>query len=289
MDEDDRPLGDDPGALEPWPFPRFSREYPPPGPPPRPGEQREAALVKQQRDLGVPPPRRNQRLSRAEIVRAAIAVADAEGPDAISMRRIARELRSGAMSLYWHVGSKEELLDLMLTTLEDEVVMPEPSGDWRADLRSFACQVRAGMLRHPWAIEFIGSRPPAAPADARNLERVLGTLDGHGLTARASIDIIGTVVTYVLGAVVREGRERRGERDQQRAQAGLSPEQLDEERKRYRDWFRASGRYPRIVRLMDEGVDPDDPATRDERFEFGLDRVLDGIAALLAASGPRPV
>jgi AcrR family transcriptional regulator len=281
MDEDDVKAGDD--DLEPWPFPRFPRGYPPPGQAPRPGEQRAAALVRQQRDRGVPPPRRNQRLSRDEIVRAAIAVADAEGPDAISMRRIARELRSGAMSLYWHVGSKEELLDLMLTALEHEVEVPEPTGDWRADLRTFACRVRAGMLRHPWAIEFIGGRPPSAPADARNLEHLLGILDGHGLTIRTTIDIIGTMVTYVLGAVVREGQERRGERDQQRAQAGLSPEQLDEERGRYRDWFKASGRYPRIVQLMDEGVDPDDPATRDERFEFGLDCVLDGIAARMPA------
>ncbi len=111
---------------------------------------------------------------------------------------------------------------------------------------------------------------------------MLAILDGHGLTARATIDIVGTVVTYVLGAVVREGRERRGERDQQRAQAGQSPEQLDEDRRRYRDWFTGSGRYPHIVALMDENVDPDDPATRDERFEFGLDCVLDGVATRLA-------
>jgi len=280
--KDDAGLDEESGDAEPWPFPRFPRGYPPPGRHPRPGEQRAAALVERPRDRGGRPPGRNQRLSREEIVRAAIAVADAEGPDAISMRRIARELRSGAMSLYWHVGSKEELLDLMLTALEDEVEVPEPTGDWRSDLRAFARQVRAGMLRHPWAIEFIGGRPPTAPADARNLEHVLAILDGHGLTARATIDIIGTVVTYVLGAVVREGRERRGERDQQRAQAGQSPEQLDEDRRRYRDWFTGSGRYPHIVALMDENVDPDDPATRDERFEFGLDCVLDGIAARLA-------
>ena len=53
-------------------------------------------------------------------------------------------------------------------------------------------------------------------------------------------------------------------------------------RERYRKWFEASGRFPRIVRLMDSGVDPDDPATRDERFQFGLDCVLDGIATRLA-------
>ena len=110
-------------------------------------------------------PRRDRGLSRAEIVAAAIAVADAEGPDAISMRRIARELRAGPMSLYWHVGSKEELLDLMLESIETEVEAPEPSGDWRADLRAFAHQARAGMLRHRWAMEFLGGRPPSGPND----------------------------------------------------------------------------------------------------------------------------
>ena len=77
-------------------------------------EDRIAGHVQRHRARGAQPPRRDRGLSRDEIVSAAIAVADAEGPDAISMRRIARELSAGAMSLYWYVASKEELLDLML-------------------------------------------------------------------------------------------------------------------------------------------------------------------------------
>ena len=102
---------------------------------------------------------RDRGLSREEIVEAAIAVADAEGPDAISMRRIARELRAGAMSLYWHVASKEELIDLMLDSLEAEIGVPEPTGDWQADLRELAHRQRAGLLRHPWVMDHAG-RPP---------------------------------------------------------------------------------------------------------------------------------
>jgi len=83
------------------------------------------------------------------------------------------------MSLYWHVGSKEELLDLMLESIEAEIEVPEPSGDWRADLGAFAHRTRAAMSRHRWAMEFIGSRPPSGPNDARNLERLLGLLDGR--------------------------------------------------------------------------------------------------------------
>lgn len=274
---------------EPWPFSRYPRAYP------RPGraagepenEQRIAGHVQRHRERRAQPPRRDRGLSRAEIVSTAIAVADAEGPDAISMRRIARELGAGAMSLYWYLGSKEELLDLMLESIEAEIEPPEPSGDWRADLRAFARRTRAAMSRHRWALEFIGSRPPSGPNDARNLERLLSLFDGLALDdARLSMDIFGTVATYVLGAVMREAQEMRGEQDRAQAEANLTEEEIRAERERYYQWFEASGRYPRITRLMESDVDPDDPATRDERFEFGLDCVLDGIAARLERQRP---
>jgi AcrR family transcriptional regulator len=268
---------------EPWPFYRYPRTYPRSGRASREErhEQRITGHIQRHREHGTQPLRRDRGLSRDEIVRAAIALADAEGPDAISMRRIARELRAGAMSLYWHVGSKEELLDLMLESIEAEVEVPEPSGDWRADLRAFARRTRAGMLRHRWAMEFLGGRPPSGPNDARNLERLLGMLDGLGLDAGTTMDILGTLATYVMGAVIRQAQEIRGQRDQELAEADLTTEELQAERERYRKWFETSGRYPRIARLMEAGIDPDDPETRDERFEFGLDCVLDGIAARL--------
>ncbi len=271
---------------EPWPFRQPPRGYPRPGQASREEarEHRLAGHMQQHRERGASPPRRDRGLSRAEIVATAIAVADAEGPDAISMRRIARELRAGPMSLYWHVGSKEELLDLMLESIEAEVEAPEPSGDWRADFRAFARRARAGMLRHRWAMEFLGGRPPSGPNDARNLERLLGMLDGLGLDARTTMDILGTLGTYVMGAVMREAQEIRGQRDQELAEADLTTDELQAERERFRKWFEASGRYPRIARMLEAGIDPDDPETRDERFEFGLDRVLDGIAARLQAS-----
>ena len=102
--------------------------------------------------------------------------------------------------------------------------------------------------------------------------------DGGGL-ARA---------TYVIGAVMREAQEMRVQRDQERTMAGLTEEEMQAQHERYRTWFEASGCYPRIVRLMKSGVDPDDPATRDERFQFGLDCLLDGIAARLTPPNPSP-
>jgi len=269
---------------EPWPFFRYPRTYPRSGRASREEarEQRESGHVQRHRERGAQPPRRDRGLSRAEISKAAIAVADAEGPDAISMRGIARELNAGAMSLYWYVGSKEELLDLMLDSIEAEIEVPEPSGDWRADLGAYAHRTRAAMSRHRWAMEFIGSRPPSRPADVRNLERLLGLLDGTGVDdARVIMGIFMTVATFVIGAVMREAQEIRFQREQEQAEANLTDEEIRAERERYRTWFEASGRYPRITRLMESGIDPDDPATRDERFQFSLDCVLDGIAARL--------
>ena len=161
-------------------------------------------------------------LSRAEIVDAAIAVADAEGSDAISMRRIAQVLRSGTMSLYWHVANKEQLLDLMLDALIAEVdACPSPSGDWRADLQALARNDRAMLLRHRWAMDFVGGRPPLGPNTLLNLDRSLALLDGFGLDIPTAMNILMTVLTYVMGAALREMREMRVQRDQE--QSGIAP------------------------------------------------------------------
>lgn len=228
--------------------------------------------------------RRDHGLTREEIVATAIAVADAEGVDAVSMRRIARELGAGAMSLYWHVASKEELQDQMIEAIESEIEVPEPSGDWRADLRAYARNTRAAMLRHQWALAFLGARPPAGPADARNADRLFGALDGLGLDTVTTVWIAMTVVTYVLGAVLREIQEIRTEREMCAMTESFTPEEIARLVQEFADRIRSTGRYPRLERILRDRVDPDNPATREQRFEFGMDVVLDGIAARL----PRP-
>jgi AcrR family transcriptional regulator len=269
------------------PYFRYRRQYLRSGQASQEGarEERIAGHVQRHRARGTQPPRRDRGLSRDEIVSAAIAVAAAEGPDAISMRRIARELNAGAMSLYWYVASKEELLELMLDAIEAEIEVPEPSGDWRADLGAFAHRTRAALSRHMWAIEFIGSRPPSGPNDVRNLERLLSLLDETGVDDfRVIMGVFMTVATFVIGAVMREAQELRFHREQERVHADMTEAEVQAEHERFYTWFRDSGHYPHITRLMESGVDPDDPNTREERFQFSLDCVLDGIAARLAGS-----
>jgi AcrR family transcriptional regulator len=220
-------------------------------------------------------------LSRAEIVDAAIAIADAEGSDAVSMRRIAQVLRAGTMSLYWHVANKEQLLDLMLDALIGEFDVPEPSGDWREDLRTQARRERATLLRHAWVIDFLGGRPPLGPSTLLHLDRQLAALDGLGLDVAAAMYILGVVQTYVMGSVLREMQEARAQRDQD--QSGITHEEWEPARTAWRNRLAADGRFTRVVRFLDAHVDPDAEETRDERFEFGLDCVIDGIAAKIAA------
>ena len=227
-------------------------------------------------------------LSRAEIVDAAIAIADAEGSGAISMRRIAQVLRAGTMSLYWHVANKEQLLDLMLDALFGEIEVPEPSGDWRADLRTQARNQRAALLRHAWVMDFIGGRPPLGPNTLLLMDRMLGALDGLDLDVGTAMNTLGTVQTYVVGSVLREMQEARVQRDED--QSGITQEAWEPMRAAWRNRLEADGRFTRVVRFLDAGIDPDAAETRDERFEFGLDCVIDGIAEKIAAlpdGGPK--
>jgi AcrR family transcriptional regulator len=232
-------------------------------------------------------PRRMRGLSRNDIVDTAITVADAEGTDGISMRRLARDLRVGAMSLYWYVESKEELHQLMLERVQAEIEAPEPSGDWRADLTGYARNMRTALLRHPWAIDFLGIGPPSGPNDARNAERLIGALDGFVAAPLTVMWSLMTIGTYVMGAVLREIQELRWQRGADEMTADMSEAEISGFLTEFDRRIRASGRYPHLTKILDSNIDPDAPEARDERFEFGLSCLLDGIAARIGARRPR--
>jgi AcrR family transcriptional regulator len=227
--------------------------------------------------------RRGQGLSREEIVDAAIAIADSDGADAVSMRRIAQVLRAGAMSLYWHLANKEHLLELMLDALTADVEVPEPSGDWQADLRVQARSTRKVLLRHRWVIDFVTARPPLGPNTLRNLDKSLASLDCLDVDTATAMNILQTISTYVSGAVLRELGELRLQREQEQLVMGDTEfgAKLDQWRRR----LAATGLFDHFLRIIRDEVDPDAEETREERFEFGLDCVLEGIASKLAGRG----
>jgi AcrR family transcriptional regulator len=220
-------------------------------------------------------------LSRAQIVDAAIAIADAEGIEAVTMRRIATTLRAGTMSLYWHVPSKEHLLELMRDVVIGEVRMPDPpSGDWRADLRQIAYESRATMKRHPWMMEVFASAPSFGPNMLRHADLSLAAVDGLGLDVQTMFAITNVVDDYVMGFTL-------GEINQvvARQRSGISEEDLRKQ------WFSrlepymrqvvATGNYPRLARVQEN---PLDFLGSDRIFAFGLECVLDGVAARIAES-----
>jgi AcrR family transcriptional regulator len=254
-----------------------------------PADRRDQQLhdrASRMRDHGRPAPGRGRALSREEIVRTAIAVADAEGPHSISMRRIARELNAGAMSLYWHVSSKEELLDLMLDAIHGELTETAITGDVRADLRAMALSQRAMLRRHNWVMPFMSGRPPMGPNSLRNIERALGIFAAAHVPGETTMTMLTSVITYVIGAVGREQQEERSQLDQDRAgdRLGLSPEEMHEVFWEFMQRIMESGRYPHFTEMIKTGVDPDALESQDDRFEFGLDCLLDGIVSRLGRS-----
>ena len=252
----------------------------------RASKQKEQWEAKGRRPPGHPG-RRAGGLSRADIVDIAVAIADAEGTEAVSMRRIARDLRVGAMSLYWHVDSKEELHRLMLDTVHAEIEAPPPSGDWRTDLAAYASNTRAALLRHPWAIDFVNTGPPSGPNDARNADRLIGALDGLGLDVKTTMWILTTLGTYVTGAALREIQEDRWHRTVDATTAQMTQAEIDAWHVEFEQLIRGSGRYPNIAKILDTNFDPDAPETSAERFWFGLGCLLDGIAAAIGRFADR--
>jgi AcrR family transcriptional regulator len=205
-------------------------------------------------------------LSRDEIVRAAIEIADAEGADAISMRRIAQKLHAGAMSLYWHVSSKKELLTLVIDEVFGEIDLPaRPTGNWRADLRLTATETRRVYLRHPWAVSLLSAQTPDSPNLFRNAEFSIAALDHLGLDAQTSISIFWAVHVFVEGSLGHE--------------LVMTEDAWHQEFEPVFAQIAATGRYPHLAQMFQELRNIDTA----RQFEFGLDSLLDGIAARIEA------
>ncbi|MEV6239476.1 TetR/AcrR family transcriptional regulator [Lentzea sp. NPDC051838] len=140
---------------------------------------------------------RKPAIDAADITRAAIAVADAEGLAAVSMARVAQELGNATMALYRHVKSKDELLALMSdSAMEDPPDLPE--GDWRERLRFWAKAVLAGIGRHPWFPQ-VPISPPVGPHSLAWFDKGLGALDGTPLEPDEKAGVVLTLMTYVHG------------------------------------------------------------------------------------------
>ena len=135
---------------------------------------------------------------------AALAVADSEGIEAVTMRRLARELGVEAASLYHHVHGKEQILDALVELVAAEIELPASSGDWRDTISLRAHRTRACLRRHPWAVSLMASRTSPGPATLGLLEAGIRCFREGGFSVRLAAHAVSAVDSYVHGFVLQE-------------------------------------------------------------------------------------
>ncbi|MBB1243401.1 TetR/AcrR family transcriptional regulator [Streptomyces durbertensis] len=225
-------------------------------------------------------PRRGLSLER--IVRAGIDCAAAEGIGAVSMSRVAAMLGVSAMALYRYVGAKDELLLLM----EDAAVGPPPPelaepADWRTGLAEWARAYRRVLHDNLWVLAVPVSSPPATPNSVVWMEYGLRALRGSGLDAGERLGVLTLLSEYVRGEAAVAADLAAAARE-----AGLSPAHMNAAYGRLLAGLADRERFPEVNAVLDAGVleaggDGGTPSEAGEDFDFGLERVLDGVAALV--------
>ncbi|QKW19308.1 TetR/AcrR family transcriptional regulator [Kitasatospora sp. NA04385] len=216
------------------------------------------------------PPSRT--LTRECIAAAALTVLEREGLAGLSMRKVATEVGVQAASLYWHVRNKEELLDLLGDAIIADAEIPPRTGDWRAQYLEYGRRYRALLLARRDAAKVVAGRLTTGPRVLAVLEDQLDRLRAAGFTDADAAMASYLLSAYVQGFVLQEqsplsAAEAAGASRGQAARAAG-------------ETFRTlpAATYPNLVALADDLTDPD----MDTRFEFGLHRLADGLATLLA-------
>jgi AcrR family transcriptional regulator len=208
--------------------------------------------------------------SRDEITAAAIAIADREGLDAVSMRRVAADLGTGAASLYRYLETREDLLDLMIDATGAEYAFTPPTGDWLADLLDIGEQARAIMRRHLWLPPLLTTRSVLGPNGLVLLEHVLEALASHPASTAAKLEALALLNAATALFVQNEFA---GGPDRQRRNAA------------YLQYALAAGHRPRLAELLAAPPSPprisppeapNDPA---DRYRDILARILSGLLA----------
>ncbi|MEV0993156.1 TetR/AcrR family transcriptional regulator C-terminal domain-containing protein [Streptomyces sp. NPDC049949] len=216
-------------------------------------------------------------LTLERIVAAAVTVADAEGLAAVSMRRVAGELRAAPMSLYRHVADKDDLLTRMMDTAIAEHPLPAaPPQGWRAAIELAARQLWELFRRHPWFAPALSvTRPQLVTSALPYSEWILAVLHSHGLDLHSAFTAHLMLLNYARGIAVNLEAEREAE-----AHSGLDSEEWTDLQEPALLEVLATGRFPALSRLAAAGYHLD----LDALFEFGLQRLLDGLASLLDES-----
>jgi AcrR family transcriptional regulator len=199
--------------------------------------------------------------SRAGITEVALRIADADGLEAVSMRRVAAELGTGAASLYRYVETREDLLDLMTDATGAEYELAPPSGGWLADLVAFGEQARAIFRRHRWLAGLVMTRPVIGPNGIGLIEHFLTLLQGHPASIAAKMEAFGMLNGITAAFALQE-----------QADPGLEARNLG-----YLGHALTSGGHPRLAALLSPQAQLPPPGELADRYPDLIARVLTGL------------
>jgi len=204
-------------------------------------------------------------LNRERVLRAAVAFADESGIAALSMRKLGDALGVEAMSLYYHVANKDELLDGMVDLVFGEIDLPAGGVDWRTAMRERAESARQALRRHPWAIALMSTRTSPGPATLRHHDAVIGCLRAAGFSVALTAHAFSAIDCYIYGFALQEATLPLGDTEEETAKvAETMMEQFLAEKYPHLTEFT-------IEHILQPGYD------YGSEFEFGLEIVLDGL------------
>jgi AcrR family transcriptional regulator len=226
------------------------------------------------------------KVALSDLVQAAVTIADSEGIEAVSTRRVAEAVGISSMSFYTHIPNKAVLVDLMLDAVSsgpDDTPMPEfDPANWRSNVQFVATALREFYLQHPWMLQVSTHRPVIGPNTMRSYEAILRSVDGLGLD-EVEMDMTATLISnYVFGAVRDAARAQ-----MVKEQTGLSDDEWWAKIAPFLDTIDFSP-YPvasRVGPIVGELYGVGDP---DRAFAFGLARLLDGVSVLVASKAKAP-
>lgn len=220
---------------------------------------------------GRPAGRRRAPLTRERVLRGALRVADRDGIDSVSMRKLGQALGVEAMSLYKHVADKEDVLDGLADLVIGEVELPPGDLEWKPALRQIAISVHEALLRHPWAAAVLDSRLHPGPARLRYLDTVIGILRRAGFSLPDVARAFMALDSHIYGFTLQETNISFAIEDAPQAAAQVAAH--------------AGNEYPELQAIaLLAATEPD---TFPVEFEFGLDILLDGLERLSHPSSER--
>lgn len=214
--------------------------------------------------------RASDRLSRERVLQAAVALADRDGIDAMTMRRLAVELGAGAMSLYYHLPNKDALLDGMVDLVFSEIELPSIEMDWKKAMQRRAHSTREALRRHPWALGLMESTKTPGPADLRLHDAVLGCLRQAGFSVEMAVQAYSVQDAYIYGFAL---QERNLPYNTRQEFARAAQRRVDEVETKMED---VAAAFPHLAEVV-AGYVAKQGYSFGEAFEFGLDVILDGL------------